>query len=51
MTERDYTQIGPQLGEPFPDVVLPDQTGRTVDLHTERGGRKALIVFHRSARW
>jgi peroxiredoxin len=51
MPERDYTQVGPPLGEPFPDVVLPDQTGRNVDLHRERRGRKALVVFHRSARW
>jgi len=51
MAVKDYTQVGPQLGELFPDVVLPDQTGRSIDLHHERRGRKALIVFHRSARW
>jgi peroxiredoxin len=51
MADRDYTQAGPRLGELFRDVVLPDQTGRTVDLHKERRGRKALVVFHRSARW
>lgn len=51
MGERDYTLAGPQVGEPFPDVVLPDQTGRSVDLHRARAGRRALIVFHRSARW
>ena len=48
---RDYTRAGPQLGMPFPDVVLPDQSGRPVDLHRARAGRPALIVFHRSARW
>lgn len=51
MAERDYTQTGPRLGERFPDVILPDQTGRMVDLHRGRAGRKALVVFHRSARW
>ena len=51
MTDRDYTQAGPALGQPFPDLALPDQTGRMVDLHRERAGRKALLVFHRSARW
>lgn len=49
---RDYTQTaGPRLGERFPDVVLPDQTGATVNLHEARGGKRAIIVFHRSARW
>jgi hypothetical protein len=48
---RDYTQAGPQVGEPFPDLVLPDQAGHPVDLHQVRRGRRALIVFHRSAKW
>jgi hypothetical protein len=43
--------VGPSVGRRFPDVQLPDQTGRIVDLHEHRGGRKALIVFHRSAGW
>jgi hypothetical protein len=30
---------------------LPDQHGAAVDLHAVRGGRKALVVFHRSADW
>ena len=54
MTEtgvRDYTEAGPPLGERFPDVILPDQTGRPVDLHKARRGKQAIIVFHRSARW
>lgn len=54
MTEqaaRDYSQVGPQVGELFPDLVLPDQTGHPVDLHQVRRGRRAIIVFHRSARW
>lgn len=50
-TARDYTEAGPQVGERFPDVVLPDQTGGLIDLHQVRLGRRAIIVFHRSARW
>ncbi len=48
---RDFSKIGPREGERFPDVVLPDQTGTTVDLHTARAGRKAVVVVHRSADW
>lgn len=48
---RDFTTIGPREGERFPDIALPDQTGARVDLHATRAGRKALVVFHRSAEW
>jgi peroxiredoxin len=47
----DFGSIGPAIGTTFPDVRLPDQTGRVVDLHAERNGRRALIVVYRSARW
>ncbi|MBV8715114.1 MAG: hypothetical protein JO020_25115 [Chloroflexi bacterium] len=47
----DFSRIGPAVGARFPDVRLPDQTGRLVDLHTERGARRALVVVYRSARW
>ena len=47
----DFSTIGPPVGERFPDVVLPDQHGRQVDLHAARAGRRALVVFYRSARW
>jgi hypothetical protein len=47
----DFDEIGPPIGQRFPDVVLPDQTGRAVDLHTDRAGRPALVVVHRSADW
>jgi hypothetical protein len=30
---------------------LPDQHGQSVDLHQARNGRRALVVFHRSAAW
>lgn len=47
----DFSKIGPAVGERFPDVILPDQNGPTVNLHQARGGRRALVVFHRSAGW
>ncbi len=48
---REFATIGPREGERFPDVRLPDQSGAVQDLHATRGGRKALVVFHRSAEW
>lgn len=47
----DYATAGPAVGERFPDVILPDQGGTPVDLHTARAGRRALVVFQRSAGW
>jgi peroxiredoxin len=47
----DFSGIGPPVGVRFPDIVLPDQRGRLVDLHAERGNRRALVIFYRSARW
>jgi len=47
----DQDHIGPRVGERFPDLVLPDQSGAEIDLHEHRGRRKALIVVHRSADW
>ena len=52
MTETiDYREIGPKIGESFPDVRLPDQSARVLDLHAARRGRRAAVVFYRSARW
>jgi peroxiredoxin len=47
----DFSRVGPSTGSRFPDVRLPDQKGRLMDLHAERGDRQALVVFYRSARW
>jgi peroxiredoxin len=47
----DFDQIGPAVGSRFPDVRLPDQTGRVLDLHEARAGRPALVVVYRSAGW
>ena len=49
--EIDADEIGPTVGERFPDLTLPDQSGTMVDLHEHRAGRKALFVVHRSADW
>lgn len=43
--------LGPAVGQPFPDVRLPDQNGHVLDLNEARAGRSALVVFFRSARW
>ena len=42
---------GPDMGTKLPDVVAVDQHGRTVNLHSERDGRPAVLVFTRSAVW
>jgi hypothetical protein len=47
----DFSSIGPAVGARFLDVVLPDQYGKTLHLHQARAGRRALVVFHRSADW
>jgi len=47
----DFATIGPAVGSPFPDVRLPDQHGSMVDLGKTRAGRRALVVFYRSADW
>jgi len=45
------SEKGPAVGERFPDITLPDQSGTPVRLHEARRGRRALVVFYRSARW
>lgn len=47
----EFTGKGPAIGTQFPDITLPDQTGAPVRLHEARRGRRALVVFYRSARW
>ncbi len=42
---------GPEIGEALPDFTLMDQHGRPVNFTAARGGRRALVVFHRSVRW
>ena len=42
---------GPAIGDMLPDFTLPDQNGRPVTFSEARGGNRALVMFHRSARW
>ena len=51
MNSTDMAQIGPAVGSPFPDFELPDASGETASLHRRRGGRRAIVVFYRSAGW
>ena len=48
---RNFNTIGPKERQRFPDMRLPDQSGGLVDLHEQRAGRPALVVFYRSADW
>jgi len=47
----DFDEVGPNVGDRFPDLYLPDQSGEIIDLHSDRAGRKAIINVHRSADW
>lgn len=51
LPEIDFGDVGPRTGERFPDVRLPDQHGKLVDLHDLRGTRRAVVVFYLSADW
>ena len=42
---------GPEIDEPLPGFTLIDQWGKTRDLHVDRAGSKAAVVFNRSAVW
>lgn len=47
----DHFPTGPEVGEVLPDFTLTDQLGRAVNFQESRGNRRALVLFHRSARW
>jgi peroxiredoxin len=51
VAEVDYSTIGPALGDQFPDFELPDSEGQPVTLRPWRNGRRAIVVFYRSAVW
>ena len=51
MNTTDMAQIGPAVGTPFPDFELPDAAGARISFHAWRAGRRALVVFYRSAKW
>jgi len=42
---------GPEIGTPIPDIRLPNQHGEMIDVAEHRGGKGAIVVFHRSAYW
>ena len=42
---------GPEVGALLPDFELPDAFGNNVSFHHDRAGRKAALVFYRSAVW
>ena len=42
---------GPAVGEVLPSIVARDDRGRTVDVHADRAGRPAVVLFYRSAVW
>jgi peroxiredoxin len=48
---EDLARKAPRIGERFPDITLPDQTGAPVGFRQTLRGRRALVVFCRSARW
>ena len=47
----DGAATGPEVGETLPDFELPDAFGNTLRFHADRGGKKAALVFYRSAVW
>ena len=51
LPDLDWSVMGPRVGDPFPDIVLPDQRGTIVDLHATRDGHRAQVVFCRSGGW
>ena len=42
---------GPEVGEKLPGFRLRSAAGPIIDLHADRSGAKAAVVFFRSAVW
>lgn len=42
---------GPEIGDALPDFELPDASGRRVRFSEDRGQRKSVVLFFRSAVW
>ena len=51
MHGTDMAQIGPTVGAAFPDFELSGAGGQPISFHAWRAGRRALVVFYRSAKW
>ena len=47
----DEFPTGPAIGERLPEFALPNQSGRIVDYHADRGDSRSIVVFYRSAVW
>lgn len=47
----DDFPTGPAVGERLPDFTLPNQHGEPIEFHKDRDGKKAVVVFYRSAVW
>ncbi len=42
---------GPDVGTQLPNIVARHHNDSTVDLHRDRAGKPAVVVFFRSAVW
>ena len=42
---------GPEVGARLPDITATDQHGNLIDVHADRAGQPAVVVFYRSAVW
>jgi hypothetical protein len=42
---------GPDVGTQLPDIVAIDQHGTSIDVHADRKGPPAVVMFYRSAVW
>ena len=49
--QSDVLPARPTMGSCFPDFTLPDQHGTPVNFTAARGGKRAMLVVHRSAAW
>jgi hypothetical protein len=49
--QADVAALGPQVGEPVPDLRLTDQHGRAQTIAGAAGPKGTMVVFFRSADW
>jgi len=35
----------------LPDFTLPDASGKEINYHLDRSGKKSVVAFYRSAVW
>jgi peroxiredoxin len=51
MPDSPAFPTGPAVGDPFPEIALPDQHGVTLGLAAARAGRRLMLVVFRSVVW